>query len=161
MNWKHIILPVQREVPSYLCPSCWPPPPPCPGASPAPLVWRTPLGSWSYPALPAWCTLVKLWEKLLIRGDSKNSQKGSVQKPKRLFFGQADRKGGGVAWPKAFVKILCLFFVEYDSLILKMDFLSLWRGWKMPFSGTFCHLFLANSGIKWWCYTHLCPAQNG
>ena len=33
--------------------------------------------------------------------------------------------------------------------------MSLWRGWKLPFSGTFCHLLLANSGILWWCYTHL------
>ena len=47
------------------------------------------------------------------------------------------------------------FFIEYDSLILKTDFVSLWRGWKLPFSGTFCHLLLANSGILWWCYTHL------
>ena len=29
------------------------------------------------------------------------------------------------AWPNEFVKILGLFLIEYDSLILKMDFLSL------------------------------------
>ena len=44
---------------------------------------------------------------------------------KRMFYGQADRKSGKsppLAWPEAFVKVLSLFPLEYDFLIVKMDF---------------------------------------
>ena len=71
-------------------------------------------------------------------GNLQLGTKGSSQKPKRVFYGQPDHKH---LW-----KFWAFFPIENDSLILKTDFVSLWRGWKMPFSGASWHLFLANSG---------------
>ena len=57
----------------------------------------------------------------------------SRQKPKLLFFRPA--------WPKAFAKIWAFFFIEYDSSILKMDFVHCEEA-ENAFSDTFCHFFL-------------------
>ena len=58
----------------------------------------------------------------------------------RVFYGQADRKGGAhrshpdhkqmwECWP--------FFPLEYDSLMHKTHFISLWGGWKVHFSCPF------------------------
>ena len=55
---------------------------------------------------------------------------------KRVFYGQADRKGEEgqllLAWPQAFVKILTLFLLEYDLNSQNGFYL------KIPFSCAFC-----------------------
>ena len=60
-----------------------------------------------------------------------------VKKPKQLFYGhadrkgvygQVDRKGGGQPPPSLTISIwenFGPFFIEYNSLILKTDFVSL------------------------------------
>ena len=53
-------------------------------------------------------------------------------------------------------KILGLFFNEYDSLIIKTDFVLLRRVWKCIFHALFQKVFFSFLfGKLWWCYTYL------
>ena len=47
-------------------------------------------------------------------------------------------------WCKFFENTFTIFFIEYDSLISKTDFTSLWRGWKIHFWYASEDLFYAN-----------------
>ena len=60
-------------------------------------------------------------------------------KKTRIFYGQADREGRGGQpsrlWQSANLKILTHFYsIEYDSMILKTHFISLWGVSKVHFS---------------------------
>ena len=56
------------------------------------------------------------------------------------FYCHWTHKWGGGESPKAFVKKFRSFFIKYDSLILKTDFVSLWRGWENAFFRQFLSL---------------------
>ena len=67
---------------------------------------------------------------------------GKSSKKKRISYGQADRKGWGSA-PLTLTISKCenfdpFFSMEYDSMVLKAHFISLWWVSKMHLSCFFC-----------------------
>ena len=65
---------------------------------------------------------------------------------------QARGEGGG-SLTKSICENFSPFFSKYDSLILKTDYVSLWRGWENAFFRHFLPFLFGK--LRHLCYTHL------